>query len=51
MASIPRQRNLRGVLAGVAVVIMGAGGMTWSASDDAATSAPEPVVAPVVPAG
>lgn len=42
--SIPQQRNVRGVLAGVAVVILGAGGMAWSAIDDESASAPAPPV-------
>lgn len=44
MAAIPRQRNVRGVLAGMAVVVIGAGGMAWSVTDQDATSAPQPAV-------
>jgi hypothetical protein len=46
MTPIPRQRNVRGVLAGVLVVVIGAGGMAWSADDSSPSSEPAaPVVA------
>lgn len=48
MTPMSRQRTVRGVLAGVVVVVIGAGGMAWSADDSSPSSEPP---APIVATG